>query len=341
MTTTRETGRGGESMPLGSLMNPINNDGAEGEWFPTVTPDRAGRAGTDHSGGFGAGVRRGQQPITGDGGGPPQHLAVSASPLVGDGDVGQTSTPAASGQWGAPPTTRGNTEPSRSTAAPARPRRTPAWWHARWRAIREWVWSSAIAAGRWARAHRAGVVAAALLAVIVGGALIGVLLTAAHSARPESTGSEVAAMLPTTSSGVVAESAGTPWCAGQAPAGWMAATSPDSDLLTAGQAVVVRFEQAYYVQRSGAAAYALVAPRVPETAVRSAADIQRGIDTVPTGTSFCAAMSANSAGPAAGVVDVDVHERRPDGTSYVWPQTFHLTTGSNPQILSITSRKAS
>ncbi|MBE7190858.1 MAG: hypothetical protein INR66_00065 [Gordonia polyisoprenivorans] len=184
--------------------------------------------------------------------------------------------------------------------------------------------------------------AAALLAVIVGGALIGVLLTAAHSARPESTGSEVAAMLPTTSSGVVAESAGTPWCAGQAPAGWMAATSPDSDLLTAGQAVVVRFEQAYYVQRSGAAAYALVAPRVPETAVRSAADIQRGIDTVPTGTSFCAAMSANSAGPAAaGVVDVDVHERRPDGTSYVWPQTFHLTTGSNPQILSITSRKAS
>ncbi|MEU2004519.1 hypothetical protein ACH47B_26310 [Rhodococcus sp. NPDC019627] len=50
------------------------------------------------------------------------------------------------------------------------------------------------------------------------------------------------------------------------------------------QGVIAAFEHAYYVQRSGAAVRALVAPGA---AFNSAEAIQRGIDSVPVGTTYC------------------------------------------------------
>ncbi|WP_328396891.1 hypothetical protein [Nocardia sp. NBC_00416] len=72
-----------------------------------------------------------------------------------------------------------------------------------------------------------------------------------------------------------------------------------------GPAAIFGFQHAYYVTRSGEQARALVAP---DAAVPSAADIQRGIDTIPIGTTHCVRIAP---GAFVGQYTVSITEYQP------------------------------
>lgn len=60
-----------------------------------------------------------------------------------------------------------------------------------------------------------------------------------------------------------------------------------------GEGVIAAFEHAYYVQRSGTAAHALISPDAPSTAPFTvAANLDAGIATVPDGTRYCLDVDA-------------------------------------------------
>ncbi|GAJ84649.1 hypothetical protein NBRGN_078_00110 [Nocardia brasiliensis NBRC 14402] len=87
-----------------------------------------------------------------------------------------------------------------------------------------------------------------------------------------------------------------------------------------GPAAIFAFQHAYYVARSGAEVRAAT---TPDAAVESAEAIQRGIDTIPVGTTYCVAITP---GAFAGQYMVVVTENRPGRT----PVTY------NPQLVTTT-----
>ncbi|MFI5717121.1 hypothetical protein [Nocardia sp. NPDC051750] len=84
-----------------------------------------------------------------------------------------------------------------------------------------------------------------------------------------------------------------------------------------GPEVIFGFQYAYYVARSGEQARALVAP---EAGVPVAADIQRGIDTIPPGTTHCIRITP---GAFVGQYTVAITEHRPETAP----------VGYNPQLV--------
>ncbi|MFI7004735.1 hypothetical protein [Nocardia sp. NPDC050175] len=87
-----------------------------------------------------------------------------------------------------------------------------------------------------------------------------------------------------------------------------------------GPGAIFAFQHAYYVTRSGEEARAAT---TPDAAVEPADAIQRGIDTVPAGTTYCVAITP---GAFAGQYMVVVTENRPGRT----PVTY------NPQLVTTT-----
>ncbi|WP_433490375.1 hypothetical protein [Nocardia grenadensis] len=84
-----------------------------------------------------------------------------------------------------------------------------------------------------------------------------------------------------------------------------------------GPSAIFGFQHAYYVARSGEQARALVAG---DAAVPAAADIQRGIDTIPEGTTYCVRIAP---GAFVGQYTVTVTEYRPGSAPL----------GYNPQLV--------
>lgn len=84
-----------------------------------------------------------------------------------------------------------------------------------------------------------------------------------------------------------------------------------------GPDVIFGFQYAYYVTRSGDQARALVAP---DAAVPPAADIQRGIDSIPPGTTHCIQITP---GAFVGQYTVAITEHRPGAAPL----------GYNPQLV--------
>ncbi|MFI2230647.1 hypothetical protein [Nocardia testacea] len=84
-----------------------------------------------------------------------------------------------------------------------------------------------------------------------------------------------------------------------------------------GPSAIFGFQHAYYVARSGEQARALVAG---DAAVPPAADIQRGIDTIPEGTTYCVRIAP---GAFVGQYTVTVTEYRPGSAPL----------GYNPQLV--------
>ncbi|TQM31805.1 hypothetical protein [Nocardia bhagyanarayanae] len=82
-----------------------------------------------------------------------------------------------------------------------------------------------------------------------------------------------------------------------------------------GPDVVLAFQYAYYVERSGERARAFVAP---DAAVPAAPTIQRGIDTVPEGTTHCVRVAT----VGGDMYSVEVTEYRPGGA----PATYNKQT---------------
>nr|WP_280502387.1 hypothetical protein [Nocardia farcinica] len=104
-----------------------------------------------------------------------------------------------------------------------------------------------------------------------------------------------------------------------------------------GPEAVLGFQYAYYVDRSGERARQFVAP---EAAVPGAEIIQRGIDTVPAGTTHCVRVTTLSERPGGeGAYAVEVTEYRPGGA----PATYNKQTvttavvGGRVLITSITA----
>lgn len=72
------------------------------------------------------------------------------------------------------------------------------------------------------------------------------------------------------------------------------------------EGVIAAFEHAYYVQRSGPEVRALVAPGAP---FNSAEAVQRGIDSVPVGTTYCLTVT----GVAPDTYSIGLTEYAPSG----------------------------
>ncbi|WP_280459184.1 hypothetical protein [Nocardia carnea] len=88
-----------------------------------------------------------------------------------------------------------------------------------------------------------------------------------------------------------------------------------------GPAAILRFQYAYYVERSGTAARAVVAP---DAAVSASAVIQAGIDSVAPGTRHCVRIVT----VADGRYSVEVTEYRPGGE----PATYSRQTVTTAAI---------
>ncbi|MEV0029807.1 hypothetical protein [Nocardia sp. NPDC050793] len=86
---------------------------------------------------------------------------------------------------------------------------------------------------------------------------------------------------------------------------------------TDGPSAILAFERAYYVQRSGIAARAVVAT---DATVPPAEQIQRGIDQVPVGTRYCVQITRTAAGAGDGQShwEVRLTQQYPDQL----PKTF-------------------
>lgn len=82
-----------------------------------------------------------------------------------------------------------------------------------------------------------------------------------------------------------------------------------------GAGVIAAFEHAYYVTRSGTAVRALT---TPDTSLPAQEKIQAGIDTVPSGTTYC----VRSTPIAAGIYSVALTEMRPGQPPAQFPQTI-------------------
>lgn len=82
-----------------------------------------------------------------------------------------------------------------------------------------------------------------------------------------------------------------------------------------GPGVIVAFEHAYYVTRSGTAVRALT---TPDSSLPAKEKIQAGIDTVPTGTTHCVRITPIS----ADIYSVALTEMRPGQPPEQFPQTI-------------------
>ena len=140
--------------------------------------------------------------------------------------------------------------------------------------------------------------------------------------------------------GVVAVFASTSGDAGGTPvaaadSGWCVASRDGSTVVgngpggtSDGVAAILAFDHAYYVERSGAKARAVVTPEAP---VGSAETIQGGIDSVPQGTEHCLAVTETAPGRYA----VTLSELRPDGSTKKYEQV--VTTADRDGRTYITS----
>ncbi|RMI31820.1 hypothetical protein EBN03_16710 [Nocardia stercoris] len=131
-----------------------------------------------------------------------------------------------------------------------------------------------------------GVLAMLGVAVVV----VSVLLTVIHTGRhktPAMAASPRATPIPagvaaTTSAAPAPAAIATDDCRSQNTPEVVSGTDPGGT--TSGPDAILAFERAYYVQRSGFAARAVVAD---DAQVPPATQIQRGIDKVPAGTRYC------------------------------------------------------
>ncbi|MFE3443099.1 hypothetical protein ACFXNW_08710 [Nocardia sp. NPDC059180] len=94
-----------------------------------------------------------------------------------------------------------------------------------------------------------------------------------------------------------------------------------------GPAAIFAFQHAFYIARSGEQARAVVAPGA---AVPSAPDIQRGIDSVPAGTTHCLTISP---GAFVGQYTVVITEYRPHAEPITYNAQLVTTAGVDGRTL--------
>ncbi|WP_306358312.1 MULTISPECIES: hypothetical protein [unclassified Nocardia] len=110
-----------------------------------------------------------------------------------------------------------------------------------------------------------------------------------------------------------------------------AATGPRPLHAHGGAHAIALFEAAYYRARDGGKARQLLLDA--SVAVPDAAAIQAGIDSLPTGTTYC----AHIAELAAGVYTVEIRETPPGEPESVWRQQISTSHGDGAVITHITA----
>ncbi|WP_405138763.1 hypothetical protein [Nocardia sp. NBC_01388] len=114
------------------------------------------------------------------------------------------------------------------------------------------------------------------------------------------------------------------WCQAVESADRVSGSS--SGNLNTAPGVIMHLEYAWYVLRDATVVRSLLTPdakAAPEQATRDA------ISAVPAGTQHCVTISRLPADHW----DVNIDERRPDGTKNTWQQTFTTTTGGDGRVL--------
>lgn len=94
-----------------------------------------------------------------------------------------------------------------------------------------------------------------------------------------------------------------------------------------GPDAILAFERAYYVQRSGFAARAVVAD---DSSVPPADQIQRGINQVPVGTRYCVQITRTS---EDGQFEVRLTQQRPDEQPHAFTQIVGTRTESGRTLI--------
>ncbi|KZM71173.1 hypothetical protein [Nocardia terpenica] len=196
--------------------------------------------------------------------------------------------------------TRANTpDNATETAAPTAPA------HRRWRAAVGGTCAVALAAAVTATAHHSPHTA-----------------PSGHAASPV-----IVAQTPAVSavSLVSGDSAGCPRSSGEADL--LAAVSRAVPLQARGGAqAVALFEAAYFRARDGGRARQVVAA---SAAIRDAAGIQAGIDSLPADTTYCVHIDAL----AAGLYAVEIHESSPGEPETVWRQQISTNDGDGHTMI--------
>jgi hypothetical protein len=93
-----------------------------------------------------------------------------------------------------------------------------------------------------------------------------------------------------------------------------------------GPDAILAFERAYYVQRSGSAARAVVAA---DASVRGADEIQRGIDQTPAGTRYCVQVT----GAGADHWEVRLTQQKPGESTHMFTQIITTRTDATRTLI--------
>ncbi|MBF6206843.1 hypothetical protein IU483_22540 [Streptomyces gardneri] len=121
----------------------------------------------------------------------------------------------------------------------------------------------------------------------------------------------------------------TPGCEQKRTADVVSGTDPGGT--GNGPDAIFAFEYAYYAERSGYRARAVVAP---DAAVASADQIQRGINQVPVGTRYCVHISRAGDGPDGQARwEVRLTQQFPDEEPYTFTQFITTRTGTDQTLI--------
>lgn len=190
------------------------------------------------------------------------------------------------------------------------------------------------------RDHRRGEkLLAALTLIGVGIVVVSVVLTVIHTGKrsqPAATKPPMVAAVPVPTSASVTPSPpsttaaatstiATDGCEQQRTAEVVSGTDPGGT--ASGPDAILAFERAYYVQRSGYAARAVVAD---DSSVPPADQIQRGINQVPVGTRYCVQITRTG---DEGQWEVRLTQQKPDEQPHAFTQIISTRAESGRTLI--------
>ena len=186
----------------------------------------------------------------------------------------------------------------------------------------------------WFRRNRSTVAVGGAVATVVVIGVGAVLAFSSMSSGDESptplTDLATSAAPPASSTRIAAPAAANAWCNGFSPR--ELATPESSD---AGMSVISSFQSAFYAGDAAKARSYVAA----DNSIGSVEQLAKGFGQLPVGSEACVLASPAA---TAGVYDVDLYERHPDGSNVKYRQTVVTTgapDGSGARIVAINRRE--
>lgn len=156
-----------------------------------------------------------------------------------------------------------------------------------------------------------------------------VLNGSGERARQPTTAPSTADTRPPATTAPAVQEIATPGCIQQNTPDVVSGTEPGGT--TDGPSAILAFERAYYVQRSGFAARAVVAP---DATVPPADQIQRGINQVPLGTRYCVSIThADTTPDGQARWKVELTQQPPGTLPHTFTQLITTRTAANRTLI--------